>query len=343
MNIIQNNISSKNMRWSMLVIALSISSMAAGLLVVCAIALRGGLTVSHAQTPQPTSQKTYASPEEAMNDLIAATKAKDMASLGKIFGPGVKDLVSGDPVQQKAEFEDFSDNITRKAQLSKGSDESYVINIGDQEWPFPVPIVKSGDKWAFDTEAGVDELVARRVGENELDTINVCKAYAVAQWEYFFEGDWDGDLVQEFAQKFISSKGEKDGLYWPSGEYETLSPMGPLMDMAYSEGYRAKDKAGNIKPTPYHGYHYRILKAQGPYAPGGRYNYVINGNMIGGFALVVYPAKYDSSGIMTFIVNQQGRVYQKDLGSNTEAIAKSLTEYNPDPSWKPVLEGDEEE
>lgn len=325
----------------MFVIAISVLSMTMSLLVVCAINLTGSTMVSHAQTPQPPSQKIYASPDEAMNDLIAATKAKDMPALGKIFGPGVKDLVSGDPVQQKDEFEDFSNKITRKAQLSKKSDESYVINIGDEDWPFPVPIVKQGDKWAFDTKAGVDEILTRRIGENELDAIMVCKAYALAQWEYFLEGDWDNDLVQEFAQKFISTKGQRDGLYWPSGEYETLSPMGQLMDTAYSEGYRARDKAGNTRNTPYHGYYYRILKAQGPSPPGGRYSYVINGNMIGGFALVAYPAKYDSSGVMTFIVNQQGRVYQKDLGPNTEAVAKAMMEYNPDPSWKPVLEGEE--
>jgi Protein of unknown function (DUF2950) len=326
------------MRWLMFVIALTLLSLVMGLLFVISIKLIGGLMVSHAQTTHSPSQKTYGSPEEAMKDLIAATKAKDMAALGKIFGPSLKDLVSGDPVQQKAEFDDFSDKIASKVDLSKNDDGSYVINIGDEGWPFPVPIVKRGDRWAFDTKAGIDEILTRRIGENELNTIMVCKAYAIAQWEYFLEGDWDNDLVQEFAQKFISARGQRDGLYWPSGEYDVLSPMGPLMDTAYSEGYRARDEEGNIRNVPYHGYYFRILKAQGPYAPGGRYNYVINGNMIGGFAMVAYPAKYNSSGVMTFIVNQQGRVYQKNLGPSTEAIAKAMTEYNPDPSWKPVVE-----
>jgi Protein of unknown function (DUF2950) len=336
MKVLNNKSSSRSMRRLLADGAISLSCLAICLLVVC-----GVNQFTNAQAPQPPLQKNYNSPDEAMNDLITATKAKDISELGKIFGPDVKELVSNDPIQQKDEFEDFSNKIARKAQLSKKTEESYVINIGDEGWPFPVPIVKHGDRWAFDTKAGVEEIVTRRIGENELDTINVCKAYALAQWEYFLEGDWDGDLVHEFAQKFISTKGEKDGLYWPTREYDTPSPMGPFMDSAYFEGYRVRDETGKIRNAPYHGYYFRILKAQGPYAPGGRYDYVINDNMIGGFALVAYPAKYDSSGVMTFIINQQGRVYQKDLGPKTEAIAKRMKEYNPDPSWKPVMEEEE--
>jgi len=165
----------------------------------------------------------------------------------------------------------------------------------------------------------------------------VCATYAVAQWDYFLDGDWNNDGVQEFAQKFISSPGQKDGLYWPSAAGEDTSPLGQLVAYARDEGYRGEREAGgNIKATPFHGYYLKILKAQGPSAPGGAYNYLINGRMIGGFALVAYPAVYGSSGVMTFIVNQQGRVYQKNLGPNSEKIAQAMTVYNPDDSWERV-------
>jgi hypothetical protein len=186
----------------------------------------------------------------------------------------------------------------------------------------------------FDTDAGVHELAARRIGDNELSTILTCKVIAVAQWEYFFEGDWDNDLVPEFAQRVLSSQGQKDGLYWPTAESQSPSPLGPLVALARKEGYTStRDKAGNVQAPPYHGYFYKLLKSQGPSAPGGRYGYVINGNMIAGFAVVAWPSNYGSTGVKTFIVNQLGRVYEKDLGPKTDSIARAMTEYNPDPSW----------
>ena len=165
-----------------------------------------------------------------------------------------------------------------------------------------------------------------------------CKVYAVAQWEYFLEGDWDNDLVHEFAQKFASSPGQKDGLYWPTREGEDPSPLGPLVASARTEGYRAKDATGMIRKIPYHGYYFKILTAQGLSAPGGKFGYIINGNMIPGFALIAYPSAYGTSGVSSFIVNQQGRVYEKNLGSQTEAIVNAMTEYNPDKTWKPVID-----
>lgn len=286
-----------------------------------------------AQAPA-TQQRLYSSPEDAMNDLIGAVKSRDRDALRQIFGPEIRNLVSDDSVQQTNDFDAFTDAVTAKASLvSEGGDKRTMV-IGEGEWPFPVPIIKRSDKWLFDTGSGVDELLTRRIGRNETSTILTCKAYALAQWDYFLDGDWDEDLVHEFAQKFISDPGKRDGLYWPSTDGDDPSPLGPLVANARFEGYSARDRAVNQKPMPFHGYYFKILKGQGPAAPGGRYSYVINGNMIGGFAAVAYPANYGVSGVMTFIINQQGRVYQKDLGVNTATITAGLTEYNPDASWK---------
>ncbi len=290
-----------------------------------------------AQTPPP--QKLYASPDEALADLVAAAKIQDRARLHEIFGPDVNDLLSPDPVQQSQDFASFTAQVAVKTQLVKADDSKYTFNIGDGDFPFPVPIVRSGDRWRFDTREGIDELLTRRIGENETRTILTCRAYAAAQWDYFQDGDWDNDLVHEYAQKFISSPGQKDGLYWPTSSLEDPSPLGALVVRASVEGYsRKRDAQGNAQQTPYHGYYFRILKAQGSHAPGGAHGYVVNGNMLGGFALVAYPAKYGSTGVMSFIVNQQGRVYQKDLGANTATVAAALSAYDPDPSWKPVAE-----
>ncbi len=296
----------------------------------------GGTNVWAQATPQ---QKLYASPDEALADLIAAARTEDRARLHEIFGPDVNNLLSPDPVQQSQDFVSFTSNVAVKSQLVKVDDSKYTFNIGDGDLPFPVPIVRSGDRWRFDTRAGADELLTRRIGEDEMKTILTCRAYAAAQWDYFEDGDWDNDLVQEFAQKFISSPAQKDGLYWPTSSLEDPSPLGPLVVRAAYEGYKGKrDAQGNVQQTPYHGYYFRILKAQGSHAPGGAHGYVTNGNMIGGFALIAYPAKYGSTGVMSFIVNQQGRVYEKDLGANTATVAVAMSAYDPDPTWKPVAE-----
>jgi hypothetical protein len=293
--------------------------------------------VARAQT-SPSGQKLYSSADEAKSDLVAAAKRKDREDLRRIFGPDVQNLISVDPVQEAAELEDFNDASNEKVVLIKETDSRYTINIGNESWPFPIPIVRNNDKWFFDTKSGGEEILTRRIGENEMATVMVCKAYAVAQWDYFLEGDWDSDQVQEFAQKFLSTQGQKDGLYWPTSSQEDPSPLGPLVTFARLEGYSARDKVDRAQPTPFHGYYLKILTSQGMNAPGGRYSYIVNGNMIGGFALVAYPAKYGSTGVMTFILGQQGRAYQKDLGPNTEAAAKAMMEYNPDPSWKPAAE-----
>jgi DUF2950 family protein len=310
-------------RWILITLAVSIG-------------FAGAFTESTRAQAPATPQRQYSSPEAAMDDLIAAVKSRDRDALRQIFGPDVQSLVSDDSVQQTNEFDAFADAVTAKSSLASDGADKRTMVIGNEEWPFPVPIVKRSDKWRFDTRAGVDELLTRRIGRDEMATILTCRAYALAQWDYFLDSDWDGDGVHEFAQKLISSTGQRDGLYWPTTENDDPSPLGPLVAQARFEGYSARDRAANQKATPFHGYYFKILRGQGPAAPGGRYTYVINGNMIGGFAAVAYPANYGVSGVMTFIINQQARVYQKDLGVNTATIAPGLIEYNPDASWKLV-------
>lgn len=304
---------------------------------------------------QAGHQRSFASPDEAMQSLAEAAKNKDRSAMADLFGPEYQKLLSGDAVQDNNELERFSAAIGQSATLKKKGDDRATVAVGSDNWPFPIPIVKSKteDRWRFDTAAGMEEILNRRIGENELSAIATCRAYALAQWEYFTEGDHDNDGVAEYAQKFISTPGAKDGLFWETAEGEKPSPMGALVASAREEGYAAgrRDTSAAMKPastppasantlprSPYHGYYFRILKRQGPHAPGGKYNYVINGNMIAGYALIAFPEKWGSSGIMTFIVNQQGRVYQRNFGPNTLKIANAITEYDPDTGWKVVKE-----
>jgi len=210
-------------------------------------------------------------------------------------------------------------------------DAKATLIVGSEDWPMPIPAVKGASGWTLDTAAGSRELLARRIGKNELEAIEVVRAVVDAQRDYTSE-DRNADGVREYARKFASSPGKKDGLYWPTKEGEPPSPLGDLVAKASSEGYGGKKGA----QTPYHGYYYRLLTAQGKDAKGGALNYVVQGRMIGGFAVVAYPAQYSSSGIMTFIVDNDGTVYQKDLGANTTAVARAMKTYNPDSSWQPV-------
>jgi hypothetical protein len=281
--------------------------------------------------------KTFASPEEAVKAMVDAMKAVDKAELSVLFGPGSESLISsGDDVKDKAEREWFLKNYEEKNSLEKKGDDEAILQVGKDDWPFPIPIRKKGSAWFFDTKAGKEEMLNRRIGRNELNTIDVLEAYVVAQREYAGK-DRDGDGVYPYAQKFWSTPGKKDGLYWEAKEGEEASPFGPLSARAAQEGYKRKTKSE--KPSPYYGYYFKILKAQGKHAPGGAYDYVVKGNMILGFGLVAYPAKYGSSGIMTFIVNQEGVVYQKDLGKGTAKAAKAIKRYDPDPTWKKVEAG----
>jgi hypothetical protein len=286
-------------------------------------------------------QKLFATPEAALEALVKAVKASDHKELGAIFGPDREKLMSGDPVEDAKALKEFSTNLERSATLEKVDDSKYIFLVGEEHWPSPVPIVKQGRKWRFDTAAGFEEISNRRIGENELSAIATCRAYVVAQWEYYTEAKGSAqDGLAVYAQKFTSTPGEHDGLFWEVPEGAKPSPMGSLVAQAREEGYPlGMPKAGDApRRSPYHGYFFKILKAQGPHAPGGKFSYVINDNMIAGYALIAYPDKWDSSGVMTFIVNQQGRVYQTNLGPETAQLAPAITEYDPGPEWKLVEE-----
>jgi hypothetical protein len=288
---------------------------------------------------QTEKQVVFATPEEAMKTLVDAARAKNRVAFGEIFGAGaLQQLLSGDPVQDDREMDQFAAAVEKSAKLERVNEAKFTLTIGERNWPFPIPIVKGENSWRFDTQAGAEEILNRRIGENELSAILTSRAYVLAQWQYFTEAGADKDGVAEYAQKFISSPGKRDGLYWETAADEKPSPLGSLVAAARAEGYARKDDSSAPKRAPYHGYYFKILARQGAHAPGGKYNYIINGNMIAGHALVAYPDKWGISGVMTFIVNQQGRVYQKNLGPKTAQIAAAMAEYNPDPSWKLVEE-----
>ena len=276
--------------------------------------------------------KTFATPEDAVSALAAAASLQDSNALRVIFGPAAAEIENPDRVQATNELNAFTRALNQAKRIVRESGSKCVLEVGDNFWPFPVPIVKKDGQWFFDTAAGKDELINRRIGRNELMTLRSVRAYVEAQREYAAK-DRDGDEVLEFAQKLTSTPGTKDGLYWPADLDGEISPLGPLAAQAQEQGYRRKINEEGAAPEPFHGYFFKILTRQGKSAPGGKYDYIINGNMIGGFALVAWPASYGETGIMTFIVNQQGRVYQKDLGPKTAKIAADMKSYDPDKTW----------
>ena len=279
---------------------------------------------------QEVKQKVFGSPEEAMKALEETVRSDDRKGALAILGPEGEDILdSGDVVQDKNARDRFVKSYQEKVDYVKEREDRVSVILGNDNWPFAIPIVKRGDGWVFDTKAGREELLNRWIGRNELDTIQVCLGYVGAQQEYA-STDREQDGIIQYAQKFASDTYRRNGLYWEPAEGEIPSPVGPFAARAAAEGYR---RAGD-KPTPYHGYYYKILKGQGKNAPGGAFSYVINGHMVAGFALVAWPAAYGVSGVMTFIVNQNGTVYQKDLGPKTEGIAKAMTLYNPDRTWR---------
>jgi hypothetical protein len=277
-----------------------------------------------------TSQQSFPSPEAGVQALIEATKSNDTQTMLQILGPEAQALINtGDPVSARASRARFVQAYEEAHALVQSGNTQVILQVGKDAWPFPIPLVKDSTSWRFDSGAGKEELLNRRIGRNELDVIQVCLAYVDAQREYYMRNPRRLALPQ-YASKFMSTKGKRDGLYWATTADEPPSPLGPLLARARSEGYNPK--AG--KPTPYHGYYYKMLTGQGPKAPGGAYDYVVRGQMIGGFAMVAYPAQYGSSGIMTFIVNHDGVIYQKDLGPNTAALVQSMMKFNPDETWK---------
>jgi len=302
-----------------------------GVLVIAAALIALAISgFAHAET---VKQRTFASPQEAAKAFVEALKTEDVKTLEAILGPDSEDLISsGDPVADQALRERFVKAYEEKNNLEQ-TDEEAVLVVGNEDWPFAIPIVKTDSLWRFDTEEGREEILARRIGRNEWNVIQVCLAYVDAQREYAIK-DRDSDAFLEYAQKFRSDPGKKDGLYWEAKEAEEQSPLGPLFAEAQKKGYPGATSGG--EPIPYYGYYYRILKGQRESAPGGAYDYVLNGKMIGGFALVAYPAKYGASGVMSFIVNHDGVVYQKDMGEDTEESAQGMTLFNPDGTWKKV-------
>lgn len=281
----------------------------------------------------------FDSPDAALQALKDATQSPEKGALSKVFGDDVKALVSGDEVQDRADVIEFGRQLQQASRWEPNEDGSMTLAVGVDEWPFPVPLVKRDGKWVFDIDAGKEEIVDRRVGRNELRTIAVCRALVVAEREYA-AADRDGDNVLEFAQHLRSAPGQHDGLYWETAEGEPLSPLGPLVAEARAEGYGANPSAGDQGgPHPYHGYLYRILTKQGANAPGGALDYVINGNMVAGFAAIVYPVDYDDSGVMTFLVGPNGQIYQKDLGAETAKLASEMEAFDPDATWTLVQDG----
>jgi hypothetical protein len=276
--------------------------------------------------------KTFATPEEAVSALVTATSERSGTDLRAIFGPAAAELQNPDRVQATNEFRSFRSALAETNRLVHETDTKYVLEVGTNSWPFPVPIVKKDGGWFFDTEAGKEEILSRRIGKNELATLEVMRGYVEAQREYASR-DRTGDQVLEYAQRIASTPGTKDGLYWPPELDGEISPLGPMVAEAQAQGYTVRAKGQESTRMPFHGYFFKILTRQGKHAPGGKYCYVINGHMIGGFAMVAWPAEYGDSGIMTFIVNQQGRVYQKDLGPKTGKLAPEMKAYDPDSSW----------
>ena len=282
-------------------------------------------------------QKSFPSAEAAVKAAVAAAKANDDKELLAIFGAQAKDLLSsGDAVADKQRRAQFLAAYDEKNRLATEGENTILI-IGKNEWPFPIPVVKSGDAWVFDTAKGREEILNRRIGQNELNAIKVTLAYMDAQREYAMK-DRDGDGILEYARRFRSESGKKNGLYWEAKSGEEQSPLGSFFAQAQRVGYKPQGSGGGQTAAPYHGYFYKILEGQGKNASGGAFSYMVKDNMIGGFALVAYPAEYGNSGVMTFVINHDGKVFQKDLGKNTAAVASAMKEYNPDSTWSEVKE-----
>jgi hypothetical protein len=282
----------------------------------------------------PPPQQTYATPDEAAAALAAATHANDRAALQAIFGPDSDKLLSsGDRYADAAGRQRFATAYDEKHVLVPQGEGRVVLDVGNNDWPLPIPIVQSGGSWHFDTQAGAQEIIDRRIGRNELAAIRVALTYVGAQKDYF-------DRMKQqtgtgsYAEHLVSRPGRQDGLYWPVNAGEAESPFGPLVDQAQEEGYPGEVTAG--KPIPYQGYYFRILKGQGTDAPGGAMSYLKSGRMTDGFALLAWPARYGSSGIMTIQLNQDGIVFQKDLGEDTSRIASRIEQFDPDLTWARV-------
>jgi Protein of unknown function (DUF2950) len=292
------------------------------------------LTGARAVAGEAPAQRKFSQPIDAAHALVDAARAGNQDALLAILGPGSEDVVSsGDPIDDRAARQRFATSAAQHVGLETLASGAVIVHVGKDDWPFPIPLVKDGDRWRFDTPAGRQELLNRRIGRNELKAIDACRVFVQAQREYASRKT-AGAGGPVYAGKVRSDPGKQDGLYWDDPTGRQPSPLGPLIAEAEAEGY-GKPQPG-AAPRPYHGYLYRILTAQGPHAPGGARTYLKDGVMTGGFALLAYPAEHGASGVMTFLVGPQGVVYQKDLGDGTAEAAKAITAYDPDDSWTPV-------
>ena len=281
---------------------------------------------------QQTGQKTFSSPEDASSALVAAMQSNDEKVLLDILGPDGKQIVSsGDEAADAESRANFVQRYQQMHRLVKEPDGNTFLYIGAENWPTPIPLVNNSSSWYFDTEAGKKEILYRRIGRNEMSTISVCQELVAAQKEYY------SAQHNQYAREIFSAEGEHNGLYWKATEGDPQSPIGPLVASAFSTGI-----SSGAAPTPYRGYYYHILTRQGKYGSGSAKSYIVNGKMTEGFAFVAYPAEYRSSGVMTFIVNEDGVVFQKDLGKKTDVLARSMKEYKPNASWQKAEEQQEE-
>jgi hypothetical protein len=309
----RKNLNVGKCRWSTLAKLAAVAILLPGCLPTCSQAQQEG-------------QKTFSSPEQAANALVSAAKNNDEKAMLDVLGPGAKQIISsGDDAQDANARATFVQKYQQMHRLVKEPDGTTTLYIGAENWPTPIPLVKKASAWYFGTDAGKKEILYRRVGENELSAIRVCQELVAAEKEYY------STHRNEYAPRIFSDEGQQDGLYWKAADSQPKSPIGPLVALAVADGY-AKSRSGT--PTPYRGYYYHILTGQGKSAPGGARDYALNGKMSRGFAFVAYPAEYRSSGVMTFIVDQSGVVYQRDLGPNTILIAKAMKEYDPDSNWQ---------
>ena len=308
----------------------------AGFSTIALLAGACGIFHLHAAEQEPVvAQQSFASPDEAVKALQSAAEAKDASALQKIFSPEFHQLLTGDKVQDANNAQRFAAAMAQGCNPVKEGDDKIILEVGTNGWPMPIPLVRTNGQWYFDTAAGKEEIINRHIGEDELCAIGVCRAYVTAQ-QQFASANSGASGGTNYAQHFKSTPGKKDGLYWPSAENEPPSPFGPLVAEAHAEGYGNRESTGL---HAFHGYYFRILTRQGEAAPNGKMDYLNHGNLTGGFALVAYPEHWDQSGIMTFIVNQDGKVYQRNFGEKTSRIAGKMKEYNPDGGWTLVQDG----
>jgi hypothetical protein len=305
-----------------------------GLLLACVSMSIGISTSPNGVAAQSVQQRTFPSPEDAAKTLIDVVKKGNVDEVIAIFGQEGKDLLAtSDPATARMNRQVFAVAAAEQWRLTDDGKDRKTLVIGNEEWPFPVPIVKAATGWRFDTAAGMEEVIARRVGRNELAALDTIRAYVTAQRRYAAQGH-DGNQPGVYATKFQSDRGKENGLYWPVARGQKRSPLGDLVAQAAEDGRPVGGDRTN--PSPFHGYYFKILSAQGPAAPGGAKSYVVKGQMSGGFALVAWPAEYDVTGVMSFIVNQDGVIREKDLGSESDALARKMAIYNPDASWRVV-------